>query len=209
LNGTRINFLARHGRADDKISSMRRAMKALTILYLMAWFVSDAYQTSILWETEGGISLGAARESFPYIAPPAWSLTVRTDQYDPLPNFILRTLVAEPPRPFTAEYTYSDLPNNFCRRQVIHGWNINGRSVSMTTTDIWIDCSDINAVTAAIAWSIFIPVSFRLRRKFIDFARRRRESRRASLLARHLCPTCGYDLRATPHQCPECGTPTA
>jgi len=52
--------------------------------------------------------------------------------------------------------------------------------------------------TLILAWILF-TVTYTVR-AFIHYDRWVRRH----LL--HQCPTCGYDLRATPTRCPECGT---
>ena len=58
------------------------------------------------------------------------------------------------------------------------------------------------------SWSVphWLPamVLFVLSRPLL--VRIRSSSQQRSRLHAALCPTCGYDLRATPERCPECGT---
>lgn len=49
-------------------------------------------------------------------------------------------------------------------------------------------------------WSVAAPFAILPTRRFVAALRRRRAKRF------NRCPSCGYDLRATPDHCPECGT---
>jgi hypothetical protein len=63
---------------------------------------------------------------------------------------------------------------------------------------------------AALRWNLYLPywalVTLSLAVPLCRHLARRHARRRQSA---GLCPLCGYDLRATPERCPECGTMSA
>lgn len=90
---------------------------------------------------------------------------------------------------FTARQLSFGVPNPVWRNAF--GFNLQNpnspgeRSFGITVVPFWI----------LIAIELF-PICWKYRRI----------RKRSALASRGICPTCGYDLRATPRRCPECGT---
>jgi hypothetical protein len=85
-------------------------------------------------------------------------------------------------------------PDEYMRSWRVLGvwYERDGDGVRSLNQDLYIPCSYFTIVfsLAPAAW-------------LVSWRRRRRAAKRARA---YLCVRCGYDLRATPGRCPECGT---
>ena len=72
----------------------------------------------------------------------------------------------------------------------------------------WLVCEIRWNVTAKHQWLLAIPLVFAAWNFYYAFCEWR-VLRGKNRLSRGLCPSCGYDLRATPGRCPECGAVAA
>ena len=68
------------------------------------------------------------------------------------------------------------------------------------------DPNDFGELVVMPLWLVAAMLATPFAARTAIWARRHRR-RRGQLQG--LCRVCGYDLRATPHQCPECGTPAS
>jgi hypothetical protein len=93
------------------------------------------------------------------------------------------------------------------------GWRVESRGLneSMFTDDLPLGVLGLGVgfTFPEVDWWISVPYWLIALTTAIPPARRLKRHRKSELERRRaacLCPACGYDLRATPDRCPECGT---
>lgn len=100
----------------------------------------------------------------------------------------------------------------FGQRPIMTGWYPPGiavcrgaetvSTVALSPTSAW--AIRVSFTTVAIPYPLLVGLAAAYPAWEVFVARRRR-NRRASRLASGLCVACGYDMRFSPHRCPECG----
>ena len=77
------------------------------------------------------------------------------------------------------------------------------RNTSGVVTGVYGNCT---ASWFQLVWPLLLSLPLSAR---VGWLRAVRGTKRRRRIRRGLCPSCGYDLRASPDRCPECGAPAA
>jgi hypothetical protein len=122
---------------------------------------------------------------------------------------IADTWIAKTPSDLTIETSRGRLESTWRRAHIPpeKWWHISGLPTRSTLPRLGVRLSVPDGYVRYIVFPLWLPaILFALAPTYWLLGPRRRLNRRRKL---GLCEQCGYDLRATPERCPECGRAAA
>jgi hypothetical protein len=116
-------------------------------------------------------------------------------------NSYVRRASMRPGEPWFEDHTTLTEEQPFNKR-----WRLDRPAWQVVRCDGWSHPGEEYAAVAVPHWLLAAAFAAGPAYRLRTTARRSRAARR---MRRRQCPTCGYDLRAAPGRCPECGTAAA
>jgi hypothetical protein len=165
---------------------------AVAVLWVRSYWVVDEW----MW-TGTSVADGRATVRQYELEPQCGTFTLTYRRLDSTSAASAREVAENPPSRFS-HFTYHQFHCDSFWEQLGFAY-----TTSRKSDDRWGSAYKTVQLPAWLLLAAFGPSPA------VWFLKLRRRRQGVLRRARSLCPSCGYDLRATPGRCPECGTPAA